>query len=640
MAVSASLHRNILLLNQLVPPSDEFKKVFREGMFDKPNIAGFIHVSQYLLTIYDAERFKKLIEWPIICKKSEAKYRNDVKDYLNVIASENPDIGFPNILITYLHHASGTKFTIIMWKLSQLAVKKYLIRQGEQVTDAPKVGPANDLTKTYLQQSKIDIARDVSSRHRSCAQMESAVNIALTEEKEQLAKVKAELFDRKQSLVKHAAAAPVAASIKERLVNVEDTEVIKMWKKSIDDNICYIQKRYAILKDFEKTCENISSIMSNLSSDAEVLDGRQLEKVDCSRLLELPFPPEIQHCLYHLYDGNKLRYRNFIHLFTLMLRQVYQCLRKRNLVDLSQCQLQVEASVEDLRSVYNVFNTFLTSIVSSTEEAQSVLCERNVGRTSEEDVLPLVKNVLLMPSPLIKINTHYVDEKDDLHKLLQFTPAEVAHKSLFSRYMRHDQNQAPDLRMNLFVSRINVDDAVSSSYSEKPSTRFMTPRVNRLCKKTTGKYSRLFSTCVNKTAKANYSLMSLPSTTKANSSAITSATGEMPNLSDLNLDITPRGFFSSTEDPATPLKRNILKEMPEEKLKDERDREVKVNKPDLDEFTEIQFATEKNVIVKHENAHKRRRSISDLVERYKKLLEASNTVATNFQSECTEYEVE
>lgn len=100
-------------------------------MFDKPNAAGFIHMSHYLLTVYDAERFKKLIEWPIICKKTEAKYRNDVRDYLTVLASENPDIEFPHILSTYLHHASGIKFTIIMWKLSQLAVKKYLVHQGK-----------------------------------------------------------------------------------------------------------------------------------------------------------------------------------------------------------------------------------------------------------------------------------------------------------------------------------------------------------------------------------------------------------------------------------------------------------------------------------------------------------------------------
>lgn len=100
-------------------------------MFDKPNIAGFIHVSHYLLMIYDAERFKKLVEWPVICKKTEAKYRNDVKEYLNVMSSENPNIGFPHILATYLHHASGTKFTIIMWKLSQLVLRKYLIREGK-----------------------------------------------------------------------------------------------------------------------------------------------------------------------------------------------------------------------------------------------------------------------------------------------------------------------------------------------------------------------------------------------------------------------------------------------------------------------------------------------------------------------------
>lgn len=30
MAIAASFHRNVLLLNQLVPPSDDFKKVFRE----------------------------------------------------------------------------------------------------------------------------------------------------------------------------------------------------------------------------------------------------------------------------------------------------------------------------------------------------------------------------------------------------------------------------------------------------------------------------------------------------------------------------------------------------------------------------------------------------------------------------------
>jgi len=93
-------------------------------------MAGFIEVSHYLLTIYDAERFKKLIEWPMMCKKMEAKYRNDVKEYLTLIATENPDMGFPNILLSYLHHASGSKFMIIMWKLSQLVLKRYIMNNS------------------------------------------------------------------------------------------------------------------------------------------------------------------------------------------------------------------------------------------------------------------------------------------------------------------------------------------------------------------------------------------------------------------------------------------------------------------------------------------------------------------------------
>jgi len=168
MAVSASFHRNVVLLNQLVPPDHDFKKIFREvnisfffilsisehysfficliflggllsvtmtanvlqGMFDKPNTTGFIYVSHYLLTIFDVERFKKLVEWPVICKKTETKYRNNVKDYLNVIALENPDMGFPHVVTTYLLHASGTKFMTIMWKLSQLTLKTYIMRDG------------------------------------------------------------------------------------------------------------------------------------------------------------------------------------------------------------------------------------------------------------------------------------------------------------------------------------------------------------------------------------------------------------------------------------------------------------------------------------------------------------------------------
>lgn len=62
-------------------------------------------------------------------------------------------------------------------------------------------------------------------------------------------------------------------------------------------------------------------------------------------------------------------------------------------------------------------------MISSTEEMQNVLCVKSTERISEDkNVLPFVKNVLLMPSPLIKINTNCADQRNDTQ--LQFTPAE------------------------------------------------------------------------------------------------------------------------------------------------------------------------------------------------------------------------
>ncbi|XP_028050173.1 uncharacterized protein LOC105839205 isoform X2 [Monomorium pharaonis] len=598
MAVSASFYRNVFLLNQLVPPDHDFKKIFREGMFDKPNTTGFIYVSHYLLTIYDAERFKKLVEWPVICKKTETKYRNSVKDYLNVIALENPDMGFPRVVTTYLHHASGTKFMIIMWKLSQLVLRMYITRDGEhKVVFMPKSGLASDLIKTYLQQSKANVTCDLTSRHRNCIQMEKAANFALTEEREHLAKIKAELFDKKQSLAKCASAAPVAHSIKQYLTNVEDATIILMWKNSLNKNIQYIRKQNDILSNVESECKNTSSIITNLLNDVKGLDSKQLEKINCSLISELSFPCDVQHCLHHLYNDNKLVYHNFMRLLTLILYKIFQCLKKENLVDLSQCLLQVKASAEDMKSMCNVLKTFLASLINSMAETQSVLCIKNIERTiSEEDLLPFVKSVLLMPSPLIKINTNCADERNNT-QLLQFTPSEITHKSLFSRYIRHNQNYTPDLKTNLFVSRINMDSTILLDSNEKQGlnmTRFMTPKVKQLCKKPTGKYSRLFSSSMNRNIKANCSMMSLPSTAQANSSVIANTIEEIPSSSDFNLDTIAKGFFNWSEESfkvssssikITPKKRNISQVISQ--TKDKVDREIKINKPELDEFTEI-----------------------------------------------------
>ncbi|KYN21278.1 hypothetical protein ALC57_06377 [Trachymyrmex cornetzi] len=626
MAITASFHRNVILLNQLVPPDHDFKKIFREGMFDKPNTTGFIHVSHYLLMIYDAERFKKVVEWPVICKKTETKYRNSVKDYLNVIALENPDIGFPRVVTTYLHHASGTKFITIMWKLSQLALKMYIMRDGEhEVIFAPKPSLANDLVKTYLQQSKANINCDILSRHRNYVQMEKAANVALAREKEYLTKIKAELFDKKQSLAKCASSAPVTESIKQYLTNVENTDIVSMWKNSLNKNIQYIRKRYMMLSDLERTCEKTSGIISNLLNDSKALDSKQLEKINCSLISELPFPPEVQPRLtLKIISIYIIIYHNFIRLLTLILYQIYQCLRKDDLVDLSQCLLQVEASTEDMKSMCNVFKTFLVSITSSTEDVQNDLCVKSTERISEDkNVLPFVKNVLLMSSPLIKINTNCANQRNEL----QFTPTEIAHKSLFSRYIRHSKNYTPDVKTNLYVSRINIDSHTMLNSNEKQELRFVTPKMNQLL---------------------NSSMMSLQSLTQSNSAV--ASIEEISSSSDFNLDTITKSFISWSKESSTvsyssaqfaPIKQNVSKVASQQQAKNKLDHKIKVNKPELDEFTEVQIVNDddKSTIVKHENDSKRR-SISDLVERYKKILEISNSVTAKLENTYVEHEIE
>jgi len=68
--------------------------------------------------------------------------------------------------------------------------------------------------------------------------------------------------------------------------------------------------------------------------------------------------------------------------------------------------------------------------------------------------------------------------------------------------MRHNRSYTPDLRTNLFVSRINMDSTMLDSNEKQGlNTRFVTPKVKQLCKRTTGKYSRLFSTYSKKNIK-------------------------------------------------------------------------------------------------------------------------------------------
>lgn len=132
MAASQGFHRNVSLLTQAISPSKDFEKHFKEGMFDRSNSMGFIHVSHYLLTIYDEERFKKLIDWPILDKRAEEKYRNGARDFITTIFKEN-ELPFetPKIQKSHLVTPQGRIIINIMHALSMIVLRTYLRKAGE-----------------------------------------------------------------------------------------------------------------------------------------------------------------------------------------------------------------------------------------------------------------------------------------------------------------------------------------------------------------------------------------------------------------------------------------------------------------------------------------------------------------------------
>ncbi|XP_068974677.1 uncharacterized protein [Bombus flavifrons] len=638
MAVSASFHRNVLLLSQVIQPSDEFRKYFREGMFDKPNTVGFLHISYYLLTIYDSERFKKLIEWPVICKKTEAKYRNSVKDYLVIISAENPDIGFPSILISHLIHAGGSKFTIIMWKLSQVVVRRYIMRETiYDVAFAPQVGNKGNLAKQFLQEINARIDSNILNQHKNLSRMKDIVESVLKNEKETLDNIIADIFEKELLIASLSETAPVHVSIKKYLRDINNDKIIKTWKMNISKSLNKIQTQNKALRDVEQVICKVNNIITNNSSDIKILNAKPLQKINYLEISEL-FSPDMQYLLFQLYKDDKLMLNNFILLFNFLLTQLQNQLKLNILEDFSECLLQIEASYTDLKAALDIIQTYLTDITKIISETQDILCQKNVIQIHDDDVILPMMNVV-MSSPLIKIDTDYSDEGSNLQKRLQLTPVEAPHKSLFSRYERLKQNRAshgPKLRENLLVSRINFKDTITSVNSEQSSldTHMVLSKKNVLSSKHAEKYSRLFSTRIKRnnitaTAAANSSIISIPCSSNANSTAITNCIiEEMHDISELSLNISTKSLCNINVEFATPKKLVAEQDKTENMLEMEdvvNDLPNKANVIDICDTIDVAIKNnDDDAISKTEQSKHRRRSIGDLVERYKKLLEVSN----------------
>ncbi|XP_076280160.1 uncharacterized protein LOC143208984 [Lasioglossum baleicum] len=624
MAISASFYRNVSLLTELVPPSEEFKQHFREGMFDKPNTAGFLHTSHYLLTIYDSKRFKKLFEWPVTCKKTEAIYRNNVKTFLTVISTENRDIEFPNILVSHLFHASGSKFTIIMWKLSQVVLRKYIVSTSSyNVMFVPQMGIESIVGKKFLKQTYAQTCCNIFDRRQALSEMEETAETFLKAEEQKLNNVKTEIFETERVIKTIASDAPVYSTIKKRLADINDKDVIQIWKASVHKSLCYLQNKNSILENVTELSQRVNDIVFSTSSDIQILDANQYQRINYLEMVEL-LPYNMQTLLLQLYTNEKLNLHNFILLFNSILIQLYQRLKLYSLEDLSVYRLQTESSCKDLIEALNIYQMHLSDVKTLTSETREklhhILQRNNIVQIYDNlEVSPT--NFLLMSTPPMKFDTSSNIEFDPHNRLL-FTPMGAAHKSLFSRYEHLKQNNsAPrsNFRENLFAARINFDETISI-INDDTSTLHVLPvsnKKNMSSSKQAEKYSRLFSRRSKRNNTAAIENVISCTNTNANSTAIANT----KDISELDQNMSEMSMCNKSIEFTNPI--TITKYDEPENTSEVKDVVNMLQRtPNVLNMCETPTKemtsnkTERTTQTRH-----KRRSISDLVERYKKLLD-------------------
>ncbi|XP_001605050.1 uncharacterized protein LOC100121437 isoform X1 [Nasonia vitripennis] len=590
--VSAEFHKNVLLLTKFVEPNDEFKKHFKEGMFDKPNTTGFIQVSFYLLSVHYKENVKNKVHWPVICKQTENKFRNDVRECLMAIANENSDLNFPPIFASHLLLARGSKFLLIMWKFSLVVLRTYLQQEyNSPLTTAPKAGPCVELTKSFLEKVAADHHETVSHISKEREDVEVAEKNYQKKKCQEQNELKAIILKLKEEVKQVIVDAPVNDLAKKKLLNPEDNEIMSMWSGYLNDNIANVlQNDYQTLKDIDNLINYISNIVLNLAGNSLTLNSSNFDKINADPIYKL-IPPEKQVLLYDLYHKDSLSLQNLFSVFHLLLQKYAINVKKS---EFSKCNVQLQMSNKDLKTAVNHFQTLHEEIVNFTsnelKKDDSSALQNSVSNIPEFD------KVLFMPSPSIQINS-YEGERNNYQTYLQLTPVEGAHKQLFSRHAFNNEKSAYALKKKpMPVQRINFDDSTlhetSSDKFSMTQQRFNTPsKLQRSNFKNVDKYSRIFSTRKPNDNRVNRSVMMMMSST---------GNSMLPLMSKQHCISLMDSCNSSQEFSQGPLLMN----------------------PNMNSTIEPAKLEESENVSQRSN---KRRSIGDLVERYKKLLQKRDT---------------
>ncbi|KAH0956180.1 hypothetical protein HN011_002946 [Eciton burchellii] len=432
IAISSSFYKNVFLLTQMVPSSFQFQQHFRKDMFDKPNTAGFLHVSHYLSIIYDAKLFKRMVKWPISCKRDEAIYRAEIKNFFSLLSKDNPDVKFPSILMSHLVQSTGTKFLTFMWKLSQLALRIYIKGEHslvqERLLNAPHTGPMDDLTIRYLNNVNTEMRCLMANTFEKTKRILDVANDFINDEIETLNMYKLEIFEKKKIIEKLVLECPVNALVQKRLTNVEDSSIINLWKIDISHKFQYISRKNEELNKFKESCKHLCKIILRIKSNSEILDANQFPKINCDYYL-------LRNQSY-MQDG-LFTFSTLLSLLHVTLTQM-QCHINADFSDVSPYSLHIQSTCELMKSLRILFVALNTRVNNMLDEQYISQKIQDINIDFDTKNLLITNPNIFLQSPEINFNFSQYTGDNLFHERLYSPPTEDKHKHkhLFKRYSR------------------------------------------------------------------------------------------------------------------------------------------------------------------------------------------------------------
>ncbi|XP_018340043.1 PREDICTED: uncharacterized protein LOC108747210 [Trachymyrmex septentrionalis] len=442
IAISSSFYKNVSLLTQVISPSVEFRQHFRKDMFNKPNTVGFLHISHYLSSIYDTKLFKQIVKWPILCKKDESTYRVEIKNFLCLVSRDNPDLCFPSILISHLLQSGGIKFQIIMWKLSQLALRTYMKKelQGE-LLNAPCTSPIQSLITTYFNNTIAQKCSVMTDTHKKMEKTLKAANNFLNDEIETLNAYKSEIFDRKENIKRLMLDLPANPLIQKRLIDVEDSNIIDLWKKNIFKKVQYIYRKNKEFNELEKSCNYLCKLILRINSNSGTIEANKFPEICCDNCLL--YSQCEKHLIRNLYANGFIVFSTLLSLLHLVFVKILHNDNENieNFSDISQCLLFVQNACKKMKSLQRLFNILNTRIdnICQNEQRRSQKINNIDFDTSN---VSIANRYLLLQSPKISFNfNEYMDDTLFYERLwLPSSPMEGKYRHLFKR---HKQEYRP-----------------------------------------------------------------------------------------------------------------------------------------------------------------------------------------------------